>query len=160
MTINKTVFKIILLYIFLFPPILGCSQMITGKVVRVADGDTLTLLDSNNKQIRIRLYGIDCPEARQDFGTAAKKFTSNLCFSKAVSVDVKDVDRYGRTVDIVWVQDTINVNLELLKAGLAWHYKHFDKSKEFANAESQARKQKIGVWSHRNAVAPWDFRRN
>lgn len=104
------------------------AQSIIGKVVRVADGDTVTLLDSTNTQIRIRLYGIDCPENGQDFGNVAKKFTSDLCFSKIITVDVKDIDRYGRTVGVIWVQDTINVNLELLKAGLAWHYKYFDKS--------------------------------
>lgn len=86
------------------------------------------MLDSANNQIRIRLYGIDCPESKQDFGNVAKKFTTDYCFSKDVSVEVKDIDRFNRTVGIVWIKDTIN--LELLKAGLAWHYKHFVKSKE------------------------------
>lgn len=104
------------------------SQVIKGKVVRVAVGDTISLLDSANNQIRIRLYGIDCPESKQDFGNVAKKFTTDYCFSKDVSVEVKDIDRFNRTVGIVWIKDTIN--LELLKAGLAWHYKHFVKSKE------------------------------
>lgn len=74
---------------------LSClSQTITGRVIRVADGDTVTLLDSTNTQIRIRLYGIDCPENGQDFSNVAKRFTSDLCFAKMVSVDVKDLDRY------------------------------------------------------------------
>lgn len=120
------------------------SQSIKGKVIRIVDGDTVTLLDSTNTQIRIRLYGIDCPENGQDFANVAKKFTSDLCFSKIITVDVKDIDRYGRTFDIVWTQDSINVNLELLKAGLAWHYKSFDKSEEFATAESLAKEQKTG----------------
>ncbi|MFD2960152.1 MULTISPECIES: thermonuclease family protein [Olivibacter] len=99
-----------------------------GKVIRVADGDTITILDSDNTQVRIRLYGIDCPESHHDFGTVAKKFTADHCFQKVVTVEVKDIDRYGRTVGIVLLPDGKNLNKELLKAGLAWHYKHFDNS--------------------------------
>lgn len=122
-------------------------------------GGTITLLDSTNRQIRVRLYGIDCPENGQDFANVAKKLTSNLCFSKIVTVDVKDIDRYGRTVGIVWVSDSTNVNLELLREGLAWHYKYFDKSEEFAQAEQIARKNKKGLWVQPNTVAPWEYRR-
>jgi len=143
MGIHKLLYKL-LIYVFCILPLLGISQSITGKVIRVADGDTVTLLDSTNTQIRIRLYGIDCPENGQDFANVAKKFTSDLCFSKIITVDIKDIDRYGRTVGVIWVQDTINVNLELLKAGLAWHYKYFDKSEEFAKAETEAKEQKTG----------------
>jgi len=120
--------------LFILISIVSYAQ-IGGKVVRVADGDTVTLLDSTNTQIRIRLYGIDCPEHGQDFSNVAKQFTSDLCFSKMITVDVKDVDRYGRTVGIVWTPDSVNVNLELLHAGLAWHYKHFDQSEETIEAE-------------------------
>ena len=118
------------------------------------------MLDSTNRQIRVRLYGIDCPENGQDFANVAKKLTSNLCFSKIVTVDVKDIDRYGRTVGVVWTLDSTNVNLELLKEGLAWHYKYFDKSEEFAQAEHIARKNKKGLWVQPNAIAPWEIRRN
>jgi len=74
-------------------------------------------------------------------------------------VEVKDIDRYGRTVGIVILPDSTNLNKKLLKAGLAWHYKYFDKSNDFANAEAEARAKKIGVWSLKNPIAPWDFRR-
>jgi len=146
------------LVLFLVPFIVIC-QTISGKVVRVADGDTVTLLDSTNKQIRIRLYGIDCPESKQDFGQVAKKFTSDLCFGQYIKVEVRDIDRYGRTVGIIWAQDTVNVNFELLKAGLAWHYKQYDKSPAYAQAEEKARAKKIGLWKQPNAIAPWEFRK-
>lgn len=149
-----------LLFAFLLIIPVATFSQITGKVVRIADGDTLTLLDTTNTQIRIRLFGIDCPENGQDFANVAKKFTSDLCFSKIITVDVKDIDRYGRTVGVVWIQDTINVNVELLKAGLAWHYKHFDKSEEFAKAESEAKAQKKGLWLEANTIPPWDYRKN
>jgi len=133
-------------------------QTIKGKVIRIADGDTITLLDSTNSQVRIRLYGIDCPENGQDFSNVAKRYTSEMCFGKYVSVEVKDIDRYGRTVGIVWA-DSTNVNLELLREGLAWHYKHFDKSEEFAQAEHLARVHKKGLWVQGNAIPPWEYRR-
>jgi len=116
-------------------------------------------LDSTNNQIRIRLYGIDCPENGQDFANVAKKFTSEMCFQKYVCVDVKDIDRYGRTLGIVFTPDSVNVNLALLQAGLAWHYKYFDKSKELAQAEQDARENKRGLWVQPNTVAPWEYRR-
>lgn len=151
-------FLLIVTFVLIFP-LICVSQSIQGKVVRIADGDTITILDSTKLQIRVRLYGIDCPENGQDFANVAKKFTSDLCFSKQVTVDVKDVDRYGRTVGIVWVSDSINVNLELLSEGLAWHYKYFDQSEEFAQAEHIARTNKKGLWAQMNAVATWEYRR-
>lgn len=136
-----------------------CQNILTGKVVRVSDGDTITILDENNTQTRVRLYGIDCPEGHQDFGTVAKKFTADHCFQKKVQVEVKDIDRYGRTVGIVMLPDSKNLNKELLKAGLAWHYKYFDKSEEFAALETYAKENQLKIWSMKDPIAPWDFRR-
>ena len=140
-------------------PFICISQTIKGKVVRISDGDAITVLDSNKRQIRIRLYGIDCSENGQDFGNVAKKYTSELCFTKIVTVNVKDKDQYGRIVGIVWTEDSININLALLREGLAWHYKHFDHSEEFAQAEYLAKIEKRGLWKQQNATAPWEFRR-
>lgn len=81
-----------------------------------------------------------------------------MCCGKYVFVEVKDIDRYGRTVGVVWA-DSTNINLELLREGLAWHYKHFDKSEEFAQAEHLARIHKKGLWKQSNAVPPWEYRR-
>lgn len=152
--------KFVILILLTFLSQICIGQTLKGKVIRISDGDTITLLDSANKQIRVRLYGIDCPENGQDFANVAKRFTAELCFGKAVTVDVKDIDRYGRTVGIVWTPDSINVNLELLHAGLAWHYKHFDQSEEFAQAEHLAKVHKKGLWVQPNAIAPWEYRRN
>lgn len=153
--INKVI-KIILLHLV---PIICISQTLKGKVVRIADGDTITILDSNKTQIRVRLYGIDCPENGQDFANAAKKYTSELCFAKTVTIDVKDKDQYGRIVGVVWTEDSLNVNIALLREGLAWHYKHFDHSEEFAQAEYSAKIEKRGLWKQPNAIPPWEFRR-
>src|SRR5690349_3474309 len=74
---------------------------IKGKVVSIADGDTFTILTEDKEQVKIRLYGVDCPEKKQDFGTKAKQFTSNLCFGKVVNAQVKNNDRYGRKIALV-----------------------------------------------------------
>lgn len=147
--------------IFLFITNLAVGQeTITGKVVKIADGDTFTILVEGNKQVKVRFHGIDCPESKQDFGTRAKQFTSELAFSKIVNVQVKDIDRYGRTIGIVILPDGKILNEELLRVGLAWHYKHYDKSEKYAALENQAKASKVGIWSMKNQTAPWEFRRS
>jgi micrococcal nuclease len=92
----------------------------SGKVIGVADGDTITVL-SDKRPLKIRLYGIDCPEKRQPFGKRAKQFTSDLVFGKVVDIEPIAIDRYGRTVAFVRVGN-LSVNEELIKEGLAWVY--------------------------------------
>jgi endonuclease YncB( thermonuclease family) len=135
------------------------AQTLRGKVVKVSDGDTITVLDSLHHQIKIRLYGIDCPEKKQDYGTVAKKFTADKCFSKVIHVEARGKDKYGRTVGVVVLPDKTELNLLLLQNGLAWHYKSFDKSKRYADAELYAQNRKAGLWASKNPVAPWEFRK-
>ena len=142
----------------LFLLLLSASTSFTGKVVKITDGDTIVVLIEGNQQVKIRLEGIDCPESNQDFGNKAKQAVSDLCFGKEVKIVKSGEDRYGRTLGFVFVGD-VNVNKELLKQGLAWHYKQYNKDAELAALEQEARKKKIGLWSHPNPVAPWDFRR-
>jgi micrococcal nuclease len=140
-----------------FCPLLATAQL-SGKVVAVTDGDTFKVLH-NNMETRIRLHGIDCPEKDQDFSNVAKDFLADLIFSKVVTIDSKKTDRYGRTIGIFWTQDSINVNEALLKAGLAWHYKYYDKNPDWAKLELQAREAKLHIWSRPDPIAPWDLRR-
>lgn len=133
------------------------SAQLTGKIVRVSDGDTVVLLDSTNTQHKIRLDGIDCPERAQDYGTKATDFTKNLCAGKYVKVDVAGIDKYKRVLGVLWV-DGANVNEELLKNGLAWQYK-YNNSAQYKIFENNARKKKLNIWSMSNPTAPWDFRK-
>lgn len=135
------------------------DNVIEGQVVRIADGDTITILDSLNNPVKIRLYGIDCPERGQDFSKVAKRFTADRCYQKSVRVDIQDVDQYGRIVGIVYLPDGGQLNLGLLEAGLAWHYTAHDQSDAFAQAEKRARQSKRGLWAHSDAQAPWEYRR-
>ena len=135
------------------------NQIIQGKVIGIQDGDSITLLLDNHVQLKVRLEGIDCPENNQDFGTKAKLFTSDLAFSKYVTVHKSGVDRYGRTLGYVILPDNTNLNEELLKAGLAWHFIKYNSSQKLSQLESEAKSQKIGLWQMPNPIAPWDFRK-
>jgi len=145
-----------LLFILLLP-FWQETETITGKVVGVSDGDTIVLLLFDNTEVRVRLEGIDCPEKKQDFGEKAKQATAKMCWNKEVRILKSGIDRYGRTLGFVYVGDTC-VNEELLKMGLAWHYKKYNSDKHYAELEQIAKEGKVGLWSHPNPVAPWDFR--
>ena len=139
------------------------KSQIKGKVVGVADGDTITILDVNNFQYKIRLEGIDAPESKQDFGGKSKENLSNLVFGRQVTVITGKVDKYGRYVGKVLVGD-VDANLEQIRAGFAWHYKQYadeqipEDQLLYAAEETKAKKAKIGLWSMPNSVAPWEWR--
>ena len=138
---------------------LFAAETIEGKVVFVADGDTITVL-KDKQQIKVRLHGVDAPEKAQDFGTASRTFTSELCFGKVVTVEVKDTDRYGRKVGIVTVPDGRVLNHELVKAGLAhWYAAYARDDTTLKGLQDEAKSAKRGVWSRTDTVAPWDFRK-
>lgn len=134
------------------------SNTFTARVVGITDGDSITILTDENEQVKIRLEGIDCPEPRQDFGNRAKQTTSELCFGKSVRIVKTGTDRYGRTLAHVYVGE-VSVGHELLRRGLAWHYKSFSRDTELARLEEQARQSGIGLWSHANPVPPWEWRK-
>jgi endonuclease YncB( thermonuclease family) len=134
------------------------ESAITGKVVKVADGDTFTMLTDQNEQIRIRLHGIDAPEKSQDFSQVSKNHLTELVMSKPVRVYTKKRDQYGRVVAIVYVGDQV-VNEAMLRAGLAWHFTEYDSNPEWEEMESSARRSRIGIWSHERPVPPWQFRK-
>lgn len=140
------------------------TRTLEGKVVGVADGDTITILDAGNRQTRIRLQGIDAPESRQAFGQASKRNLSDLIFNRQVVVEYEKTDRYGRTLGKV-VASGRDVNLEQVKAGLAWHYKYYQDEQSpndrrlYADAETEARAAGRGLWADSSPIPPWDFRR-
>lgn len=128
------------------------------RVIAVKDGDTIEAInDSTRQTITVRLAHVDAPEKSQAFGKAAKQFVSEFCYNKTVSIDVQETDRYGRAVAVVYVNGR-NMNLEIVKAGLAWHYKQYSKDKSFAEAEAAARSEARGLWQQSNPTPPWQFR--
>lgn len=156
----KTAGRLIVFVLTFWIGIVHAGYIISGKVVSISDGDTITILDGNMTQHKIRIYGVDCPESHQDYGQKAKQLTSDLVFGKTIEVKVMDTDRYGRTVGIVNV-DGKCLNEELVKNGMAWLYGQYCKASlcsQWKQYQEEARSGKIGLWSTQNHIPPWESR--
>ena len=135
------------------------ADTISGNIIKISDGDTITCLDSGNVQHKIRLYGIDAPEKSQFFGQKSKEFLANRIFNKIVEVEILSKDKYNRSIGKVYLKGDY-INLELVQNGQAWVYVHYCKDKEMLAAEAVAKELKKGLWSDsEKPVAPWEFRR-
>lgn len=143
---------------------LAHSETLVGTVVGLADGDTVTVLDTSKTQYRIRLAGIDAPEKRQDFGSRSRQSLSELVFQKPVRVEYTKTDRYGRIVGKVLVNN-VDASLEQVKRGMAWHYKAYEREQSpvdrtlYAQSETDARRAGRGLWQDPAPMPPWDFRK-
>lgn len=140
------------------------AATLTGLVVGITDGDTITVLDDTNTQHKIRLMGIDAPEKKQAFGNVAKKALTDFVYKKEVTVEYNKTDRYQRLIGKVIVNN-VDVNLVLVSQGLAWHYVKYQNEQSikdralYAQAELDSRLLKRGLWLDKEQVAPWDFRK-
>ena len=129
----------------------------------IADGDTITVLDANQVQRKIRLEGIDAPEKKQAFGTRSRQTLGDLVAGKDVTVQWNKKDRYGRIIGKISV-DHRDVCLEQIRRGMAWHYKQYardqapDDRGAYAEAEVAARVARAGLWHDVAPVAPWEWR--
>lgn len=146
-----------LFLLFSFSPAYSWTVKVNGN----SDGDTIKVL-RDKEQVKIRLYGIDTPEKGQAFGNKAKKFTASLVAGKIVEIESITKDRYGRTVAIIQVSGK-NVNEEIVRSGYAWVYRKYCKKsfcKDWYKLESEARIERRGIWTDKNAIPPWEWRRN
>lgn len=131
---------------------------LTGTVVRVHDGDTITILATGKTEVKVRLFGIDAPEHGQPYGSAAKKSLSTLVFGREVSLHATGKDKYGRTLGHLYVGD-LWVNHEQVLRGMAWHYVQYSQDAQLDQAERSARQARRGLWQDSNATPPWVWRR-
>lgn len=131
----------------------------SARVVGITDGDTLTVLDGQNQQHTIRLAEIDAPERRQPWGDRSRQALSALVFSKTVSVQQTDTDRYGRVVARLFA-DGRDVNRAMVEQGHAWAYRQYLTDETLVATESRARASRAGLWSmsDQQTVAPWEWR--
>jgi micrococcal nuclease len=127
-----------------------------GKVIGIADGDTVTVL-REREPVKVRLDGIDAPEKRQSFGTKSKDALAGLVFGKAVTVQSKGTDRYGRTLGVISVNG-VNVNQQMVAGGWAWHYKQYSSDQTLSQLELRAKAAQSGLWADANSLPPWEFR--
>lgn len=149
-------------------------RSIHGIVTKISDGDTIHVKDSLGTKVKVRMYGIDAPETEkisrktghvsklgQPYGNEAYRALNGKLARQVVRLDVMDVDRYSRTVSIVWVGNR-NINHEMVSEGWAWAYRQFldrPHASEFIYAEEQARKEHKGLWQQHNPQPPWEFRK-
>jgi endonuclease YncB( thermonuclease family) len=141
----------------------AAAHTIEGRVVRVSDGDTVTVLDGLHAQHRIRLAGIDAPEKAQPYGDASTRHLSEMVFGASVTVEYEKHDRYGRIVGKI-MKDGHDASLEQLRVGLAWHYKQYQREQTradrgaYADVEHEAQQAHVGLWHDPAPVAPWTWR--
>mgnify|MGYP002631667810 CR=1 FL=1 len=171
-------YSLIVTSIFLLIGTQALASTLQGKVVKVADGDTITIMDEQDLKHRIRLAGIDAPEKDQPHGDVSTQILAKLVLGKAVTIEYEKRDRYKRIVGKVLVDPPgdvfcmaldcvkkIDAGLEQIKAGVAWHYKHYqmEQSEEdrklYSEAELEARIKLIGLWSDEEPMSPWEWRR-
>ncbi|SDQ82736.1 Endonuclease YncB, thermonuclease family [Chryseobacterium soldanellicola] len=142
----------------IFSSVLIFSQ-IKAKIVKVKDGDTVVALLSGNKQETLRLADVDCPENGQAFGKNAKQFTSSQVFGKTVIFYRIGKDRYRRTLAKIFYDDEKYLSAEIIKAGFGWWYFQNSRNIKLKEFETFAKEEELGLWSDKNAIAPWDFRK-
>lgn len=135
------------------------AETFTGRVVAVADGDTMTVMRGLIGE-KIRLDGIDAPERKQDYGNKARQFVRAKVFGKTVAVDLKGSDKYGRKIGVISLSDETILNHEIVRNGYAWWYRKYAPDDQTLQLlEQEARTAKRGLWQQANPVPPWEFRR-
>jgi endonuclease YncB( thermonuclease family) len=136
------------------------AEELRGRVVGITDGDTLTLLTPERREVKIRLAEIDTPESAQPYGTRARQALSDLAFSQDVRVQVQDIDRYGRTVGRIYA-GRVDVNAEMVRRGAAWVYRRYSRDPSLLVLEDEARQVRRGIWAlpESQRTPPWEWRR-
>ena len=157
----KIIFKIvILIYIST-----ANAEKIDALVIKVADGDTITILDEQKKTHKVRLQGIDAPEKKQAYGEKSKQHLAFLIYNRTVHVEYSKYDKYGRIIGKVSLKGQ-DICLEQITKGMAWHYKKYQNEQStidrelYSSTELKARDTKIGLWNDVQLTTPWDFRKN
>ncbi len=138
----------------------GHAVVLSGNVIDVTEGDTLSLESSVGPLIKVRLKEVDAPQSGQTFGRQARQWVEEQALGKRVSIEYDSVDRYGRAIGVATLPDGRNLNKELLRLGYAWHYRvHFPVDESLRELEYRAWGKKSGLWVDPSAVPPWEFRR-
>lgn len=151
----KKVITLLLFFSISFPVL---AEVIQGKVIHIADGDTLTIFTKNNQQIKVRLSGIDAPEKAQPFGKKSKQFLARLAFQKQATVNVETKDRYRRSIGKVVIEG-VDINSELIRQGMAWVYRKYTNDKKLYKLEAEAKQASRGLWGFDKPIEPWLWRK-
>lgn len=143
--------KILLLLFFTIP-----LFAISGQVIKISDGDTITILTQQREQVKVRLYGIDAPEKKQPYGQKSKQFLASLIAGQVVEIEPKGKDRYKRTLGTIYYKGQ-DINAQMVLNGYAWAYIKY--SRMYVDHERLAREKKRGLWQSSNPTPPWEWRK-
>ncbi|ENZ4286619.1 thermonuclease family protein [Citrobacter farmeri] len=149
-----------LCFMVLFVVTFSTTADINGRIVRVLDGDTVEILETDNQLTRVRLAGIDAPEKKQPFGQRSRQALTSMVVQRTVTVTGTDTDHYGRLLGTVWLGKT-DVNAAQIRNGLAWAYRFHGKAirPDYVILENEARRQAAGLWSVAGQTEPWRWRK-
>lgn len=135
------------------------GNTVSGKVIAIIDGDTYDVLLYGNKTVRVRMEGIDAPEKGMPFYQKSKKYLSDLCFGKQIKIKITGVDNYERILAYSFLEDGKELSQEMIKAGLAWHFKKYNSDSELSELEREAKTLRKGLWIDENPMSPWENRK-
>lgn len=156
----KNLPALISILVLSFLPHFALATNLIGKVVKIQDGDTITIIDQSKKQYRIRFAQIDAPESKQPWGSRSKSYLTSRVAGETVTVVISGKDHYKRVLGTVFLSG-ININAELVETGNAWAYTKYVTDKKLFVLEKQARLNKAGLWqlSEKETIAPWIWRK-
>ncbi len=159
LTIRYLLKIIMFSWLFFLVPTDASNYTLKGKVIKVIDGDTITLLLNNYEQRKIRLYGIDAPERRQPFGNKSKQMLSQMIARKEATAECIGKDRYNRDICVIWL-DNNDINALMVFNGGAWVYRKYYSGTSYYQYESEAKRKHTGLWktSESKAIPPWQWR--
>jgi len=151
----------LLLCLAIAVPALAAPAQFTGLVIAIANGNTITVLTKDKQQIKILLYGIDCPERGHKFWSRAKQTSSDAVFGKNVTVQPMDTNRDGRTAAVVFIPGGKSLSEHLVREGLAWVYPKYCTQEDICaplrRLEKAAKLQKRGMWEGKAPVPQQDW---
>ena len=148
--------RLFLLGLYLLPFVVWAETQCL--IVKVSDGDSFSCRLNNRKVIQVRLAGIDAPENGQAYSTLARKKLNSLIYKKNVYLYGEGKDKYNRRLATVFVDSSnslsgrLNINLTMIESGFAWHYTRYSNNQQYATAQTQAQKQKLGLWADKGKI--------
>ena len=147
------------LLVFLFISVAIYPNLTTGKVVRVIDGDSIHVKINDEQFLIVRLFGIDAPELDQRFGQRSKKYLSTLILNQVIQLQFLELDNYGRRLAIIFNDEGLNINLDLIETGHAWVYQNYFADPKWLSLQRKAKEGRKGLWRKTSPIPPWVFRR-
>jgi len=139
------------------------SAEVSGIVIKVIDGDTITIQDGNDK-FKVRFAHIDAPEKAQEYGKESAAALKEFIFNQHVYVEFHEIDMYGRIIGTVYLTKLFgtyfdNVNIKMVSTGNAWWYEEYSKDANYLQLQETAKLEKLGLWKADNPMPPWEFRK-